>query len=205
MKLGATRRCRSKDPPTRSNRHRLVSASSRIVQPQGISNKSPARGDEPGLTVVCAEGGQRTALLHRFSDRVIDGRGRVSARPTTGLRSRSPGGGLPNSWPHRARRNPPGRRPAPRPPRRSRTLWSIRTSVDPRQAVALISTRCTTDVPTPRLRPILRMPIPAALRLRIRTSIVRSTTEPRASGPAYKRPGVLSWEVVHAGPVGGFA
>jgi hypothetical protein len=26
--------------------------------------ESPARGDERGLSVVCAEGGRRTALLH---------------------------------------------------------------------------------------------------------------------------------------------
>ena len=50
------------------------------------------------------------------------------------------------------------------------------------------STRCTTDVPTPTVRPILRIPIPSARSSRIRCSTDALTGPPAELGAALLSP-----------------
>src|ERR1700733_3553366 len=73
--LGARRRCRSKDPQTQSNRHRVISASPRIVHPlvvQGPLLKIAPLAATSGANGCCAILGSTGSDVARFCDRSID-------------------------------------------------------------------------------------------------------------------------------------
>ena len=71
MKLGTTHRCRSKDPRTRSNRHRLVSAVQELCSRRASQTKAPLAVTNGACRLYAPKGvnAQLTALILRQSDR----------------------------------------------------------------------------------------------------------------------------------------